>query len=212
MLDRLRTAAPLWRRALRRRRRLLAVLMLAALTALVVPAALPPGTRGVEVVVAAGQLALGSVIAADDLRLVTAAPALVPEGATGDPGELTGKTIIAEVAESSPVLPGHVAAADESVATEGMAQMVVPVDAALGPHVAPGSEIRIDVSTPAEGGSRSLDAVVVDTSGLEAGSTAGLPGAPSGELLPMVVAVDPHHTADIAHGLREGWLTVSIIG
>lgn len=212
MLERIRAGAPAWRRALRRRRRLLTMLTLAAAVAALLPGLLPPSARGVEVLVATRPLPAGTVLAPSHLRTVRIAAALVPEGALTDPGVAAGRTLRQDLAERSPVLPGHLAAPEEVIDLHGRARMVLPLDAALLPHVSVGTRLRIVLSGPEPGATRTVDAQVVDPP--EAPSTPGAgpaTGLAGGGTVPVVVAVDPEGAVDVAHSMSEGWVSATVL-
>ncbi|EWS80572.1 flagellar basal body P-ring biosynthesis protein FlgA [Brachybacterium phenoliresistens] len=213
MLERFRAAVPHWRRALRRRRRLLTLLALAAALVAVLPGMLPPSARGVEVLVAARSLPAGSVIAAEDLRRERVAGPLVPEGALQDPAQATGRVVRHEIVASTPVLPGHLASAEETVAVDGRSRMVVPLNAALAPHVGTGTSLRIVLSGSDPGTPRTVTAQVLEAPSdpAAAGGRASLPAA-GAQVVPLVVVLAPQDVPLVAQAMREGWVSVTIFG
>ncbi|HST72433.1 SAF domain-containing protein [Kocuria sp.] len=91
------------RSALSRRRRLAAAGLLGLALALVVVSLAPPRARTVPVVTAAGALAAGTVVSAEQLAVAAYPHGLVPEGALTDPEELVGRTLAGAAAPGQPL-------------------------------------------------------------------------------------------------------------
>jgi pilus assembly protein CpaB len=81
------------RTALSRRRRLAAAALLSLALTLVVLRLSPPRAPTVPVVTAAGPLAAGTVLSAEQLAVAAYPDGLVPQGAVSDPGLLAGRVL-----------------------------------------------------------------------------------------------------------------------
>ncbi|MFC0675442.1 SAF domain-containing protein [Brachybacterium hainanense] len=207
MLERLRTHAPIWRRALRRRRRVLTALTVAALLAAVLPGMLPPSARGVDVLVAAHALPVGTVLGPADLRRQRVAASLVPEDALVEPASVNGRTLEYDVPAGAAIIAGHLAGPGEAVDVAGRARLVLPVDAALLPQLRRGSQVQIIFALPGAEGPRAVEGQV-----LAAPSAQEDAARPDQALVPVVVVLDPSQAPDVAQALREGWASTAVIG
>lgn len=209
MLSRLRSHLPLWRRALRRRRRLLAVLAAAALIAAVAPGLLPPSARGVEIVVAGAPIPAGTVLSAKDLSIARVAPSLVPEGAPRTIDEVIGRSARLALEPGTPLLTGTLEDEGGVHIPDGSVLMVVPVPAALAPHLGPGSEVLLLPLDPTAAPGAEITARVVEIVAPEGGAPAL--GGTTGSTEALVV-VEESRSREVAHGVAAGGFLVSVIG
>lgn len=215
MFTRLRSHLPAVRRALRRRRRALAVLLALTLTALALPpllgAVLPPSARGATVVLAAEDLPAGTELSDAELTTAVVAEDLVPPGAAVEDAALEGRRLAVDVPAGSPVLPTMLHGDDELSLAPSEALMVVPAPAELTEHLTAGSPVELLAATPELPRPRAVRARVVAVSA-PAGDGALVTDTTTGRDVQVTIRLDRADTGDIAHALREGWLTVSIIG
>lgn len=209
MLSRLRTHLPAWRRALRRRRRLLAALAVAAIVAAVLPSLLPPSARGVQVVVAEVALDPGTVLTASHVGTARIDADLVPAGAAHQVDEVLGRTARVPLEAGAPLLPGVLDPADAAAVPEGWVLMVVPVPAALTPHLPPGTGIEL----------LSTDPTLLGGSGVRARVLRVVPGGAGGSALSgtagtseALVVVERSRAGEVAHALGVGAVMVTVIG
>lgn len=210
MLTRIRASVPAWRRALRRRRRMLIVLALALTLALLVPSVLPPSTRGVPVVAAAEDLSAGTVLTAQHLRTVRVAAELVPPGSASAPGQLVGREVALDVPARTPLLPGLLLGDGAAAIPEGSALMALPVPAVLVPRLVPGMHLDVLTSGPDPASVAAVPAVVVEPP--DAGGAADVLGQGTAGTAQVLVSVERSRAREVAHALREGWVSVSIVG
>ncbi|MDN5685768.1 MAG: SAF domain-containing protein [Brachybacterium sp.] len=210
MLTRIRASVPIWRRALRRRRRTLVVLSLALALALLVPSLLPPGTRGVPVVTAAEDLSAGTVLTEQHLDTVRVAAELVPPGSAGAPEQLVGREVALDVAARTPLLPGLLIGDDAAAIPEGSALMALPVPAVLVPRLVPGTHLDVLTSGPDPASVSAVPAVVVEPP--DAGGTEDVLGQGTAGTTQVLVSLERPRAREVAHALREGWVSVSIVG
>jgi hypothetical protein len=214
MSSRLRLLLPRLRRALRRRRHLLTALLVALLAALVVPPLLPAPLQTAQVVVAAHDLPVRSILTAGDLRQVRVARSLVPESSTSDPADLTGVVLPRPVLAGETLSPQGLRAQEEDGPdVGGMSVMAIPFEAALSEQLSVGAALDLHVPTTVPGETRTLQATVVQVPSAAAGTDDGalLSGADKGGAdRTMLIATRPEDSGEIAHALHEGWLTISV--
>jgi Flp pilus assembly protein CpaB len=111
-------------RAFRWHRRWFAAL-LASIAVLATLEALSPDAAGtVPVVVAAHEIAGGSMIAASDLEVLAFPGAVVPDGAIGDPAALVGSEVVVRVPARRPLTRADLL---DAPALVGAGKMAVPV-------------------------------------------------------------------------------------
>ncbi|GAA1488265.1 SAF domain-containing protein [Brachybacterium sacelli] len=209
MLSRIRAQLPTWRRALRRRRRTLVVLALALGVAVLAPPLLPPSVRGTTVVAAAVDLEPGTVLAEQHLRTVRVADELAPPGVVSSPAQLVGREVALRVPAGTPLLPGLLVAAGAAAIPEDSALMALPVPAALVPRLAPGAHLDLLTSGLDASSVAAVPAVVVEPPESE-DADAMIGQSPSGTAH-VLVSVERSRTREVAHAVREGWVTVSIV-
>ncbi|MBK0332964.1 SAF domain-containing protein [Brachybacterium sp. MASK1Z-5] len=210
MLRRLHDSLPRWHRAVRRRRRLLSILLAALLAVAVLPGLLPASADARGVLVAAHDLPAGTVIRSGDLRETEVADALVPDDSTSDPSHLEGLRVSRGVGAGEVLAPQRLREEAESPPLAGRGVVVVPVAPALLPHLAPGDELSLVVSTEMPGDTRRIDAMVVEVPA-DATATGPMGAVSSTDAVEILVAVDPSHTGEVAHAVREGWLEIAIM-
>ncbi|APX31538.1 hypothetical protein BH708_01000 [Brachybacterium sp. P6-10-X1] len=210
MLTRIRASLPAWRRALRRRRRTLLVLALALTLALIVPSLLPPSTRGVPVVAAADDLPAGTVLTDQHLRTVRVATELVPAGSSSTPKQLVGREIALDIPARTPLLPGLLIGDGAAAVPEGSALMALPVPAVLVPRLVPGAHLDVLTSGPDPASVAAVPAVVVELP--DAGGTEDVLGQGTTGAAQVLVSVERPRAREVAHAMREGWVSVSIVG
>lgn len=132
---------PGWRRRLALRRGAAAVLVAVALVLAVVP---EPGSTSRPVVVAAADLASGSVPAAADLVVRPFPPDLVPAGALADPAAGAGRVLVGAVRAGEPLTDARLTGAGP-LPGGGAAVPVRLADPDVAALLRPGS--RVDVVT-----------------------------------------------------------------
>lgn len=209
MLSRLHHHLPLWRRALRRRRRLLAFLAVAVLTVALLPAVLPPSTRGADVLVADVAIPAGTVLEAEHLRTVHVSGQLLPEGAVSAADQVQGRTARVDITPGTPLLPDLLTSEDGPAVPEGTVLMALPVPDSLHAHLRPGTGIELIPADPAQPARSAIVAEVIEI--VPSSDTAGGLGAPA-SAAEAVVAVPRERSSDVAHALVTGRVLVSVIG
>lgn len=209
--ERILTALPAWRRALRRRRRTLALLLVAALIALVAPSLAPASARTLEVVVAGRDLVPGTVLEAADLRTVDVAADLAPTAGHGDPDELVGRALRTRVPSGSPVLAADVSGGPAASPDPGQAAVVVPVDRVLVSRLESGTAVDVVFSTADPAAPRRVRAHVLSVD-MSAGGGGDRDPMSSDAPVPVVVSVGRADAPDIAFATHEGWVWVAILG
>jgi pilus assembly protein CpaB len=102
------------------------------------------------VVVAAGDLALGAELKADDLKIMNMPQGQAPEGAFDKPSELVGRGVVSAMVRNEIVLPAKLASKEAGVGLppvipEGMRAVSVRVNEVIGVagYVLPGTRVDI---------------------------------------------------------------------
>lgn len=147
--DRLLDRFTATRRALLRRRRLLAVVCVVGAVAAGLRATAPPIAPRTEVVVAAHDLAGGTMLSAADLAVVAFDEDAVPDGVSADPADITGAILAAPLRAGEPVTDVRVVGAGLTDAAPGT--VAVPVrlsDAAQAGLLTAGDEIDLLATDP----------------------------------------------------------------
>ncbi|GGC16278.1 SAF domain-containing protein [Cellulomonas carbonis] len=185
----LRARIVLWRI---RRLCLLGALALVALG--VARAAAPPAPATLPTVVAARDLAAGTVLTASDLRVARVPRALVPSGASGAPGPLVGSEVAVAVPAGLAVVEGLLAG-DRFAVDAPDGSVVVPVrlaDPAVAAILRPGDRVDLVAGSDAEPTGApdvvARDALVLESSREAAAGALGV--GPEATVL-TVVAVGP---------------------
>lgn len=157
------------RMALSRHRALLSAGLAAGAVATSLGVLAPQAEAGVAVVVAARDLAAGTALTVDDLRVADVPPGLAPAGASASPVALVGRVLAAPLRRGEPLTDVRLAGASLlAAASEGLVAVPVRIaDAASAGLVTAGD--RVDV--------------------LAAASSAGAAGAGAGSAAPPYAAV-----------------------
>jgi Flp pilus assembly protein CpaB len=196
-------------------RRVAAALL--AVTALVLalrPGSPPPADDapvGTPVVVAAADLAAGTVLSTADLALARLPPDLVPQGTVGEPARLVGRVLAGSTRSGEPLTDTRLVGAGLTVLLEP-GQVAAPVrlaDLAVAALVRTGD--RVDVLASAPDATRA-EVVVSGALVLAAGTSPIDSGAvgtdPAAGLL--LVAVDGATAAELAAAATSSTLTVTL--
>ncbi|MEJ3659095.1 SAF domain-containing protein [Actinomycetes bacterium KLBMP 9759] len=150
-----RMGGPSWRRVAALRRTAAAVLATMALALALMPRA---GSAGVDLVVAAVDIAPGSTIGAASVAVRSWPGELVPAGALFDTGAAVGRVLVGAARAGEPITDVRLVGAGplSGAALQGAAVPVRLADAGVASLLLPGS--RVDVVTLGE---RSVEAVVL---------------------------------------------------
>ncbi|WP_106506564.1 SAF domain-containing protein [Brachybacterium timonense] len=208
MLSSLRSHLPLVRRALRRRRRTLMVLALAAILAGIIPALVPPSSRGVDVVVTARSVPQGTVLTAEDLDIRTVAASVAPPHTITDPQDLIGQRVTTDLPASALLAP-WLLAAEPGDPPPGSITMVVAAPAALHDQLHPGTKLGLVAIAPDGTSADPIDATVVTVPESSAPDAAFASGDTSS--VSVLVAVARGRSGDIAHAHTDGRLVVFVV-
>lgn len=210
MLSRLRLQLPTWRRALRRRRRVLLAVVVAALVAALLPSMLPPSTRGIEVVVLDAAIAPGTALTPSHLSTVRVAPELVPPGAVREADQVLGRKALVPLDVGTPLLPGLLEDEGAVAIPAGSVLMVIPVPAALVPHLAAGTRIELLPGDPAAVAAVAIPAQVLEVVP-DTGKAPVLSQTGAGTV-EVLITLDRNRAQDLASALGGATLVVTVIG
>lgn len=180
----------------------------AALAVLLLATALrPAGGEGTEIVVAAGELPAGAILAAEDLSRAAYPVDLVPAAAVLDPGDIVGRTLTGPIGAGEPLTTTRLLASGPR--EDGL--QTVPVrlaDAETAALLAPGATVDI-VRLRGEAGEVIAEgALVVTVPRADEGRAFGMPSRSAGSL--VVVATDRRTAIALAAVGSRGGLGVII--
>lgn len=170
------------RRGLRRpfgtraRQALSALLLLAAVVLAVTPAAATSGAVLAPVLVTTRDIAPGSVLAAEDLRVASTPPELVPAGALRDPADAVGRMLAGAAREGEPLTDVRLLAGGmDGLGAAGAAVPIRLADAAVADLLHPGSKVDVVTVDQHSGDRRVLaaDATVLTVTAPPQGRAAG---------------------------------------
>jgi Flp pilus assembly protein CpaB len=203
--DRLASTARTVRRAVLRRRRLLAALLTAVAVASGLHAATAPPPARVGVLVAAHDLAAGSVIAPGDVTRHDFAPASVPDGVAAHP---EGRTLAAPLRAGEPLTDVRLVGPALAASYPGLTAVPVRLpDAGMADLLHVGDHVDLVAADP-QGSGASVVAADVPVLALPAPSpeeAASGVGALPGRL--VVVGADPAEVSVIAGAAVRDFLT-----
>ena len=157
---------------------------------------LTPSSAGTAIVVAKSDLAPGTELTAQDLRLTQFPPDLVPDKAFRSVDEVTGRATSAGLSQGSPLTSSIVL--DQQALPKGSRDLLMPIrlaDDASAALLQPGQKIRLFSSLP-DGGAE----VVVEkvTIARLVDKPEGI-AAESGQLVSVILsAADAEHVAEFA--------------
>lgn len=176
----------------------------------------PPKTAGA--VVAAHDLAVGTVVAASDLKMVQVPPGIMPQAALSDKSQITGETVTAPVPAGLIITPAALAGPDlySSVPAGTVATPVRFSDPELVQLLRPGDRINVLVTRQA--------ALEVDTAEVvarralvlatpnpeeESGGILGVTPTNSGNF--VILAVPEAQAAALAAASQMGALSIALV-
>lgn len=207
----LRHRLPHLRRSLRRRRRSIALLLAVAGVLTILPAALPPGIRGHEVLVAAAPIPAGETLNSTNMRTVRVSADLVPPGGAPSASTLIGREVSRELHAGAIITASDLADPASTDRPAGSALVAVPVPAALVPHLRHGTRVELIVPDVASGSTRRINAVVIDPPDDPDPQAVPGTGTLDGHDATAVLAVDPDAARDTAHAMAEAWISISVV-
>jgi pilus assembly protein CpaB len=199
---------PPWARArlLRRARVVLAGLLLAVAGLTAMPR--PPGATGpggVEVLVAAHDLA-GGVLTAADLRTVRLPAAAVPAGALPADGSVVGRTLAGAVRRGEPLTDARVVGPELARLAAGSGSVAAPVrlaDPAVAGLVRPGDRVDV-VAVTGTGGTSTV------ASGVEVLAVPATPASNSSDGALVVLAVPEWAAPRVVATALEARLAITL--
>lgn len=201
------------RRALRRRRRLLIALLAAVLATICLTSLAPASPATVTVVTASRSLPVGQVLGAEDLTASSQARELVPADAFTDVSEAVGQRTWLPVAAGAALTPAQLEGPPQEGALAGKDRLLVGADSQLVSRLSPGDRITLVISSTDPSGTASIPAVVAQIPEAAEGSAlTGSVVAGGQDQRPILVAVAPSETSDIAYATREGWVVIAMVG
>jgi len=178
----------------------------------------PPPPKTVAAVVAAHDLAVGTVVAASDLRIVQVSPGIVPQAALSDKNQITGETLTAPVPAGLMITSAALAGPDlySSVPAGTVATPVRFSDPELVQLLRPGDRINVLVTRQAALEVDTAEvvarrALVLATPSPEEEST-GILGATatnSGNF--VILAVPETQAAALAAASQMGALSIALV-
>jgi Flp pilus assembly protein CpaB len=196
------------------RRTAAALLAVAALVMALRPVPAPAGAAapaGTPVVVAAADLAAGTVLTGSDLEIARLPAANVPGGSVREPTSLVGRVLAGSVRSGEPLTDVRLVGAGltDLLEPEQVAAPVRLADLAVAALIRTGD--RVDVlATPPDAGAAEVvvsGALVLASGGPAHDPPSSSPDAAAGLLL---VAVDGGTAADLAAAAASSTLTVSL--
>ena len=157
-----------------------------------------------SVVVATRDLPVGTVLAADDLRVVGLPDAVVPPGAaTGDPATLVGAIVTRPILAAEPVAPTRIGPAGlgpiAALLPPGWRAVALPRNPAS-PPVAAGDRVEIVAVAGGPGSLAPATVVSADAEVLVVGDEA------------LTVAVPATEVTDVVAALARGQVTAVLVG
>lgn len=158
-----------------------------------------PAGPGAQVVIAASDTAIGSIVTRDDLHVATWPESAAPAAASGVPGDWIGKRLVVPLREGDVLTPTHVSLpALARGQPRGQVITHLPLSSqALARAATPGT--RVDVLSVADGAVLASDVVVLDNGEAVSAEDREGPG--------VFVVVDPAEAAAIA---AQGGLTSAV--
>lgn len=189
---------------------MLLALVVAALVAALLPSMLPPSTRGVEVVVLDAAIAPGTALTGSHLSTVRVAPELVPPGAVLEADRVLGRKALVPLDAGTPLLPGMLEDDGAAAIPAGSVLMVVPVPAALVPHLAAGTRIELLPGDPASVTGAPIPAQVLEV--VPVPGDAPLLSAAGAGTAEVLITLERERARELAHTLGGATVVVTVIG
>ena len=172
----------------------------------------------VPVVLAAGDLSLGTVLGEDDMRVVEWPAGAIPTGFANSPEELVGQALIVNVSANEPILATDLADAGlrglVPLIEPGMRALSVRVDEVVGVagFVTPGTRVDIIlIMTPSGGGEPVSKVILQNIQALAAGQQ--IQETEEGEAITVTVVtvlVTPEEAEKLALAAQEGQIQMAL--